>query len=232
MKKFFIKTKFSELRAPYSDLRGLTFIELIVVATIFSILAAVALFQFGGFTSNVSLQNLSQDIALRMVQAQKDGSSGSFPRLRQITTVVFQNPPSSLWIPTFGMYFEVPQGIPSTGFVYFYDNNSGPAGDGLYGSSLGTTACTTDPMSECLDEVTITSGDKISALCVYVGTACTSVEKLSITFRRPNLAARIETQNPTISSNTITYAQITVQSKNGQQTKTISVYPIGQITVD
>ncbi len=53
--------------------RGFTLIELIVIISIFAIMASVALFNFNGFKSNVSLNNLSHDIALTIRQAQVSG---------------------------------------------------------------------------------------------------------------------------------------------------------------
>ena len=46
--------------------QGLTFIELIVVLSIVSVIAGVILFKFSDFSNNITLQNLSQDIALRI----------------------------------------------------------------------------------------------------------------------------------------------------------------------
>ena len=53
--------------------KGFTLIEFVVIISIFAIMAAVALFNFAGFRSNVSLNNLSHDIALTLRQAQVFG---------------------------------------------------------------------------------------------------------------------------------------------------------------
>lgn len=235
MKYIISKIKSLVLRAPYSDLRGLTFIELIVVATIFSILAAVALFQFGGFTSNVSLQNISQDIALRMVQAQRDGSSGAFPRfIVPAQSLLIPSP----WTPSFGMHFYIDSSQGYTDkFTYFFDSTNFPNPKQYNGSSN-----TCDPTTECLDLITINSGDKIVALCVETSSSsCTfdgsgqiltgsPVTNLDVVYTRPNLSAKITVYPETILQ--ISAAKIVVQSKNGEQHKTITVYPVGQIAVD
>lgn len=52
---------------------GFTLIEFIVIMSIFSIMASIALFNFQGFRSNVGVNNLAQDIALLMRQAQTFG---------------------------------------------------------------------------------------------------------------------------------------------------------------
>lgn len=55
--------------------KGFTLIEFIVIISIFAIMAAVALFNFNGFRSNVGLNNLAHDIGLTIRQAQVFGWS-------------------------------------------------------------------------------------------------------------------------------------------------------------
>ena len=55
--------------------KGFTLIEFVVIISIFAIMAAVALFNFQGFNSNVAISNLSHDIALTLRQAQVFGWS-------------------------------------------------------------------------------------------------------------------------------------------------------------
>lgn len=55
--------------------QGFTLIEFIVIISIFAIMAAVALFNFTGFRSNVALNNMTHDIALTIRQAQVFGWS-------------------------------------------------------------------------------------------------------------------------------------------------------------
>ncbi len=53
--------------------KGFTLIEFIVIISIFAIMASIALFNYGGFRSNVSLNNLAHDIGLTIRQAQVFG---------------------------------------------------------------------------------------------------------------------------------------------------------------
>lgn len=55
---------------------GFTLIEFIVIMSIFTIMASVALFNFQGFRSNVAVNNLAHDTALLLRQAQTFGWSG------------------------------------------------------------------------------------------------------------------------------------------------------------
>ncbi|NVN97287.1 prepilin-type N-terminal cleavage/methylation domain-containing protein [Candidatus Nomurabacteria bacterium] len=50
--------------------KGLTLIELMVVIGIFMIISGVAIFNYGNFNSTISLQNLTDDIALSVRKAQ------------------------------------------------------------------------------------------------------------------------------------------------------------------
>ncbi len=64
--------------------KGFTLIEFIVIISIFAIMASVALLNFNGFRSNVSLNNLANDIGLVVRQAQVFGwanqsATGSSP---------------------------------------------------------------------------------------------------------------------------------------------------------
>lgn len=56
--------------------RGVTFIELVVVISIFSIIAGTLLVNFSRFGRNVTIQNLAQDIALQINEVQKEAISG------------------------------------------------------------------------------------------------------------------------------------------------------------
>jgi prepilin-type N-terminal cleavage/methylation domain-containing protein len=54
---------------------GVTLIELIVVVAIFALVASVLLFNFSDFSTNVSIRNLSQEIALSIRKAQTYATS-------------------------------------------------------------------------------------------------------------------------------------------------------------
>ena len=53
--------------------QGFTLVEFVVIISIFSIMAAVALINFNGFRTNIGLTNLAHDIALTIRQAQVFG---------------------------------------------------------------------------------------------------------------------------------------------------------------
>ena len=84
--------------------KGFTLIEFVVIISIFAIMAAVALFNFQGFNSNVAISNLSHDIALTLRQAQVFGWSAQ----TEDTNLIPQtdpNDPTKLLHYADGVYF-------------------------------------------------------------------------------------------------------------------------------
>ena len=59
--------------------KGMTYVELIVVLSIFSAMTSVVLFNYGEFQAKVDIKNLASDIALKIVEAQKSSLSGKLP---------------------------------------------------------------------------------------------------------------------------------------------------------
>lgn len=59
----------------HSFRRGFTVIELIVIISIFAIMASVSLYNFQGFDDSTNINNLALDIALEIKRAQTLGSS-------------------------------------------------------------------------------------------------------------------------------------------------------------
>jgi type II secretory pathway pseudopilin PulG len=229
---------------------GMTFIELIVVMSLFTIFASLTLFQFSTFSGSVSIQTLSQDIALKLVQAQKSGSSGAYPNLVNPVTQAGLIPID--WTPAYGVHFDTSSGS-TNHFTYFFDGVGlglpvGTIPNGKF-DDFGSTGCLGG--NECLDEITINSGDHIVGLCVEVtgGNSCvvdatglflssggSTVTDLDIIFSRPNLSAKIIAYNGSggaaILPSSIISAKISITSASGTHKKIISVYPVGQITVE
>ncbi|MBI3888492.1 type II secretion system protein [Candidatus Nomurabacteria bacterium] len=207
---FFRKLKSYKLKAiSYKLNKGMTYIELIVVLIIFTIMSSVVIFNYGDFQSRIDLKNLASDIALQVVAAQKASLSGLQPV--QIPTV-------SPWKPAYGIYFNS-SGVNSKSFVYFVDlDNSNFASGGN---------CT----GECVNYFAITKGNYVSRIDSYVGAVATSITNpICVTFKRPNSSAIFSYSDGT----TVTgfdYMQITVSSPKGK-TSLIKIYPSGRIQVN
>ena len=190
--------------------RGMTYVELIVVLSIFSILSAVSIFNYGDFQAKVDLKNLASDIALQITQAQHSALNGVFP-----TQSV-----AASWKPAYGVYFNSSS---NTSFIYFVDLDN----NNLY---AGAPSCST---LECLNNINITRNNTISRLDIFYQSAPAvpvSYGDLTVAFSRPSSGAFINATGVS-SPSTIDHAQITVTSPKGLIT-TIKVYPSGRIQVN
>lgn len=90
--------------------RGMTYVELIVVLSIFSVLSSVVLFNYGDFQAKVDIKNLASDIALKIVEAQKSSLNGVLPATY-----------TEGWKPSYGVYFET---ATPTQLIYFANFNN------------------------------------------------------------------------------------------------------------
>jgi len=185
--------------------KGMTYVELIVVLSIFGIMSSIVLFNYNKFQAKVDIKNLANDIALKIVQAQKDAMSG------KIQTTRFEIAPA------YGVYFNPTE---NKSFIYFADFSN----DHIFndGSCYG----------ECLDNINITKGNTISEIEECLTGDCSSSasisSSLSITFTRPNSGASFF-PSLSVSSN---YIRITVSSSDGSFNGYIRVYPSGRIQVN
>jgi len=192
--------------------KGMTYVELIVVLSIFAVMSSIVLFNHGKFQAKVDIKNLANDIALKIVEAQKSAMSGKWNT----------NAPSG-WKPSYGVYFDL--SVPNH-FIYFADfvdiNKQYDAGSG----------CSTGG-GECLDDIEITKG-KISKIeeCL-IGDCSSSASissSLSITFTRPNSGAVFYDSGGELTG--FDYMQITVSSADSSFNGYIKIYPSGRIQVN
>lgn len=204
----------------------MTYIELIVVLSIFSVMTSVVLFSYGNFQAKIDIKNLASDIALKIVEAQKSSLSGKLPPAAQFGMI------TTTWKPSYGLYFNPsssPDGadnnIPfNKKFIYFTDVN--PVNNSYNGSSF----CS----DECIDKVTITKGNYIFQIDSYSGSTPTQiVNPLSVVFKRPSSGVfftELVSGAPVLLSN-FDYVQISIRSSNGM-TAYIKIYPSGRIQVN
>lgn len=199
---------------------GMTYVELIVVLSIFSILSAVVIFNYGDFQAKVDIKNLASDVALKVVEAQRSSLSGLLP------PVLHQPSDSTTWKPSYGVFFSTVSninGANNTNFIYFTDlDYSVPKQNGLFDN--------TDCTGECLSKVTITKSNKISSLDVFYQNGTTAnLSDLTISFSRPNSGATIKA-TPALGAN-INYVQVTVSSPNGISSL-IKLFPSGRVQIN
>jgi prepilin-type N-terminal cleavage/methylation domain-containing protein len=214
MISYFKNLKANKLQATNHKLnRGFTYVELIVVLSIWAVMSSIVIYNYGEFQAKIEIKSLASDIASKIVEAQKSAISGKLPLRVTVST----------WKPSYGVYFNI---TPITGdnksFIYFTDIDQSGAFDNL--DCAGN--------NECLDKITITKNNSISKLEV-IGTGCTDITNLSIVFKRPDSSAIMTSNNLPLSSfcTSVSYAQITITSPRSL-TATIKIYPSGRVQVN
>lgn len=212
MISFFKKLKTNKLKTKSHKLnRGMTYVELIVVLSIFSVLSSVAIYNYGDFRTKIDMKNLTSDIALKIVEAQKSSVSGLLP---------LRSYPSN-WKPSYGVQFDLTM-LDNKSFIYFTDLDNSTTFDG--------TNCT----DECLNEVSISNGNFISNIDVFYKGKDPTVFKLNnlvITFTRPNSGALIKADKNEIDPTLVDHAQIVISSPQGV-ISSIEIYPSGRIQIN
>lgn len=153
----------------------MTALELIIVLGIFSIISSVAFLNYGKFQDKVNIRNLSNEIALKVVEAQKSSINGKW-----------HNSASSTWKPSYGVQFNI--STPAQ-FSYFADLDNSGGCNGACNSVGG----------EVLAIISITSGNRIASIVPAGGSGCpATLSNFTVVFKRPNAAPlSLHSCNPT-----------------------------------
>jgi len=196
---------------------GFTYVELIVVLSIFAVMTSIVIFNYGAFEAKVDINNYANDIALQIVQAQKTAMSGEWPS--SLT-------PVSPWKPAYGIYFPAASsGSPLQNFIYYADlNNSILSGlNGYSGTNENLTPVTMNKGIYVSDiESEFTDGTKNSLLS----------NGLDITFTRPSSTPVIYSGGMNITQQTnFSYVQITITSPQGISAN-IELYSSGRVQIN
>ncbi len=219
--------------------QGVTFVELVIVISIFSIIAGTLLLNFSRFGRSITLQNLAQDIALQINSAQKEAISGRTNDLSALCDRTTQ-----VCAPTYGVYIAAE---PDADNLIMGTYNDGEVGRTLLtffdykdprNAMLndGDNLCGTGTNTECLDNISLGQGNYISAICVGLGNVCTddisSSSGLHIAFKRPFQDAIMHQDDGETTGVKYNYARITVKSPNvDTPTKDIIITGLGQISI-
>lgn len=159
---------------------GFTILELMFVIAIFGIMSTVVLFGFRDFGLKTTFDNLAQDIALHIVQAQKSAISGSV----SLTTL-------GTFAPTRGIHFTSGTTPSPADQEFIYFNDIGLVPNGKYDSTPGCGSSGT----ECISSTKITTGEYVSMISyVWPGSSYIPVaagSTVDITFTRPFPDAKI-----------------------------------------
>jgi len=216
---------------------GLTMIELMVVISIFLGISSTAIFNYGGFSSNVSLQNLTDDIALSIRKAQSFaiGARAVGDTFNNSYGMHFSVNPSPLY-PSIDssersfLMFSVPITTPEKKFYTLKEL-----------SSCGDKSAN----NQCLEFFNIMTIDKIKKINAIKNSSVTTIidsstpnRSLDIVFTRPDPRAYIcyrDNSNP--STNCESYSSVEIIISNGEtevdkeKLKMISVQNTGQISI-
>ncbi len=189
----------------------MTYVELIVVLSIFSIISSVAIFNYSDFQAKVDIKNLASDIALQTVTAQKAALDGLLPPPAQQAEEI------SGWKPAYGVYFSMSD---PKNFLYFTDLDQN--------HTFTDIACAGN--DECLSKISITKNNFISHLDVFYqnGTSA-SISDMTLTFTRP-ISTPIIRSSSSLNSN-ISYMQITISTPKGV-TSVIKLYQSGRTQIN
>lgn len=190
-----------------------------VVISIFLVITATAIFNYGTFNSNVSLQNLTDDVALSIRKAQ------GFAIGARAVGDNFRN--------SYGMHFSVdknPSGSLSgsnESFLMFSVPTSDPKKYTDNGDVCGNGS------NQCIELFNITSADNIKELRIDgVSKVAGSVD---IVFTRPNTRAAF-CYRASMGNSCDSASRVDIVISNGQigdkeRTKIISIQNTGQISI-
>jgi len=188
---------------------GFTLIEFIVIMSIFSVMIGVVLFNFNGFKSNVTLENLAHDIAISIRQIQVSAgasrSLGNDPTEEARRGVHFMTDENGIYLKQFILFQDI-------------DNN------GYYNDS-----------SEILDTILIQTPDRIDSIYYSYSMdeefiPLDSPGDISITFQRYLTTAEFYPMAGDLPDGA-SIIQIKVASPDGELTRSVYVSKIGQVSI-
>ncbi len=222
--------------------RGFTIVELIVVITIFGILAGLILFRYKDYQAAINLENTAQDIALQIQKAENDAIGGVFPHLGN-----GQMAPTSGWRPSYGVYFDPSTQTNQKRFLVFFDWESvqqndpaykarGVDGRGYISDNAPFSFCLS-ATSECINIILITNDVRIEKTCEGTKIDCDNdpndgIGPLSLVFTRP-FPERIAVKDAPNAPAVLTAdARIRLISDVTGQRRDIVISPLGQIHIE
>jgi len=188
---------------------GMSYSELIVVLAIMGIMSVVVISYDGTFNKKIEIKSLANDVALKIVQAQKLAMGGKMPPGGKTPSV-------DPWKPSYGVYFNKSASLRDR-FVFFVDLNNNRICD--------NSCVSTDP--EYLETYSITGGNYIDDLMID-GVATPANSAVSFVFARPDSSAIFVLNGSQTSAQ---YASVKVSSSS-LISNTIKVYSSGRVQIN
>lgn len=186
--------------------KGMSYMELVIVISIFFIMSAVVLVKNDDFQKRIEVQNLTNEIALKIVQIQKDALSGKDAQNFGVDSN------SIPYKPAYGVYMRAGDKN-FTSFADYNNNNNYDEGEGL-GSFYMNKGSVND--------------------IKIVGSSCASgvqsLDELNIVFKRPDSTAILTSQN--VPGCNFPGVFIRIASVDGSILQTIKVFSSGRIQLN
>jgi len=204
--------------------QGFTLAELVVSIAIMMGIIAMVLTNQNTYTEGTSLKNLANNIGLSLRQAQIYGISvKALPNTEDFSSA-------------YGIDFNITSGIGSNAMYLFFADRG--VQDGYYNYTGNWADCPTGGASECLQNMTTSTGNIISSLCPIDSSdssVCSAgVTRADITFLRPETSANIVlfgSNGGQISISGYRGVEINLTSISGGK-RSVRVYNTGQISVN
>lgn len=199
--------------------RGFTIIELVVSVGIMMALSTIIALNQSRYTSGAELKNIANNLGLSLREAQVYGIS-----VKGVS--VGSNNFSNFGV-GYGLSFNTSGSGADSSYIFFSDKSSSGVMNGQYDSGW---TCPSGGTSECLDKITMSTGNRISNLCVIDQSdieSC-STGKLDISFTRPAIEAKVYWNG---SASGIKGARIELSSADGTKHHSVVVYTTGQISI-
>ncbi len=205
MKNFFLKKNKDE------EEKGFSLIEIAVSIGIFMIMTGILLYNHGKFNSNLIVTNLAYEVALAVRSAQVYGLS-----------VLQAGTGTDNFSAAYGISISKEDPITDTKDIIIFADTNPPSGNNFYTQG-----------QDVLEEmVTIQGNNYVSEICVN-DTTCSGFDILTITFKRPNPEAIINTFESTgsIRNQNASNAKITLKSSRSDKVSVVTVTNTGQISI-
>lgn len=199
----------------------MTFIELVVVITIFSIVTSVTLFNYRDFEAKVNIKNLAGDVAGKFTLAQRKALSGDLHPLADPD-----------WRPAYGVHFDLTPATNTGNDVFYFFADLDQEGD--FDSQL--YSCSPYGTTECMEKISITKGNYIAGIKVfYEGNPIPDIinEPIDIVYTRPSGSAEISSPAIVLPLVTpISRVEVDLVSPGSKFNSVINVYSSGRIQIN
>lgn len=202
----------------------MTIMEMIVVIAILMIISTMIIFNYGKFESSISLQNLADDIALSVREAQS-------------YAIGARGLPGSGFFNGYGIHFSLSDPISTNNiagskksFVFFANVKD----DGSYNYSSSDNTCGSPKEdNECYKVISISSADYISNIkkkeSVSAEVEIEETDSVDIIFTRPYPEPKLCLDN--YCDDSFEYFKIEIKNPRTEESKYIQITNTGQINV-